>query len=91
MLDDRPGQTESIIRARAAADFIQDDQTTSGGRVENSGCLDHFHHEGTLTAQTSSSLAPPVQDSVGYTDACPVAGTKLPSWAISVISATCRM
>ena len=50
MLDDRPSQRQAIVGARASTDLVENDQRSLGSGIENAGGLNHFDHEGTLTA-----------------------------------------
>src|SRR5947207_409177 len=51
MLDNRPGEAQAIERAGATTDFVQHDQASRGGIVENIGRLAHFYHERGLPAR----------------------------------------
>ena len=44
-LDDRPRQREAIEGCRAASNFVEDDQRSIGGVVENVGGFVHLDHE----------------------------------------------
>ena len=47
----RPGQAQAVEGARAAANFIQDNQAARGGVVQDVRRLAHLHHEGGLPAR----------------------------------------
>ena len=47
---DRPRETESIEGARAAANFVEDNQAVRRRVVQNVRGLTHFHHESGLSA-----------------------------------------
>ena len=45
VLDHRLGDRHAVVRRRAAADLVEDDQAASGGLAEDRGGLGHLHHE----------------------------------------------
>src|SRR5699024_4130777 len=47
---DGAGERDAVVGAGAASDFIHDDETFGGSRVEDARRLDHFHHEGRAPA-----------------------------------------
>jgi hypothetical protein len=51
MLQGRPGDRQAIERRRAAADLVQDDETSRRRLVEDGGGLDHLDHEGGTPAR----------------------------------------
>ena len=69
MLDDAPGQAQSVEGAGAAADLIEDDQTASGGVVKDVGRLAHLHHEGALAAGQVIAGTDPREDPIAQVDA----------------------
>src|SRR5690349_12616077 len=48
---DRPGDAQSVVRARSASDFIQEDQTVLAGTVENLRTFGHFDHKRALSGR----------------------------------------
>ena len=65
---DRPGETQTIQRAGAAADFIEDHQASFGGVVENVRRLGHLHHEGGLPAMQFIARADAGEKAIAYAD-----------------------
>ena len=68
MFDDGPCQAQAVECARAAADFIQDDQAARGGVVEDVRRLAHFHHERRLAAGEVVAGADAGEDAVDQID-----------------------
>ncbi len=50
VLRDRPGQRDSVVGARPAADLVEDHEAAVGGGVENPRRLGHLDHERALAA-----------------------------------------
>ena len=52
---DAPCDAEAVERARAASDFIEDDEAARGGVVADVSGFIHLDHEGALPARESSA------------------------------------
>ena len=91
VLDDRPGDGQTVVGAGAAADFVEDDKAAGSGVIEDVGRLEHLDHEGALAAGDVVLGADAGEDAIDQSD--PGAnrqGRSEPIWAIRTIRATCR-
>ena len=68
VLNDCPGNGESVVGAGAAPDFIQYQQAAWGGIVQDVGCFDHFHHKGGLTGMDRVLRADARENAVNQPD-----------------------
>ena len=48
LFSNRPRQSQPVERARAASDFVKDDEAALGGLTQDARGLHHLHHERTL-------------------------------------------
>ena len=46
----RPGNTQTVVGAGAATDFVQNNERSFGSTVQNVGGFQHFHHKRRLPA-----------------------------------------
>lgn len=63
------GQSEAVPGGGAASDFIQDDEGTARGLVEDARRLRHLHHEGGLALLQKVRCADPREDAVHEAEA----------------------
>ena len=90
MLDRRPGYGEPVEGRGAAADFVQNDQRALAGLIEDRRGLDHLDHESRVAARQIVGGADAREQPVDDADMGGRAGTKLPIWASTAISAFWR-
>ena len=69
VLDSGPGDGKTVPGGRAAADFIEDDETFGGRLVQDRGGFDHLDHEGGAPAREIIRGADPGEDAVGQAEA----------------------
>ena len=69
VFDDGPGQAESVERARAPPDFVQDDQAARRGIVQEICCFAHLDHECGLAAREIVAGADAREDAIDEVDA----------------------
>lgn len=70
VLSNGPGEGDAVVGAGAAADFVEDDERTVGGVVEDAGGFDHFDHESRLAFAQFVAGADASEHAVGEADSC---------------------
>ncbi len=91
VLHHRAGDGDAVVRARAAPDFIEDDQRARRRVAEDRGGLHHLDEEGARACREVVLRADAGEDAIDEADRAPTsAGTNEPICAIRTISATCR-
>ncbi len=68
MLGHGPGERDAVVRARAAADLVENHQAPRGGRVEDAGRLRHLDHERALPFAQLVAGADAGENAVGDAD-----------------------
>ena len=68
VLDDGPGDGETVVGAGATADLVEHQQAAVGGVVEDVGRFDHLHHKGRLPAVDLIRCADAGEDAVDDAD-----------------------
>ena len=70
MLDDSPGDAESVERRSAAADFVEQDQARRRGVIEDAGDFAHFDEERRTAAREIVGGADAREDAVDDREFC---------------------
>ena len=90
VLDHGPGDGEAVEGGRAAADFVEQDQASRRGQIQDRGDLAHLHQECGAAARQIVGGADAREDAVGERQAACSAGTNEPICARITISAAWR-
>ncbi len=64
VFDHRPGEGQSVVGRRTAANFIENDEAVRGGGVQDDGSFGHFHHESGTAARKIIGGADAGEDAV---------------------------
>ena len=86
-----PGEAEAVEGAGAAAHLVHQHEAAGRGVVQDVGGLGHLHHEGGAPAGEVIGGTDAGEDAVQRCQRTALAGTLLPMWASSAMTAFWRM